>query len=103
MDLDYLNSVMVWFQQMIDKIEVELGNWRLPVLRQSKGIIVDLLAELANVVADLVLDLGQLGLCLLRHFNYVKLWINVTCKHKDIILRGDHKLHHKLQGPFRIK
>jgi hypothetical protein len=50
----------------------------LPVLGKAKGVAVDLLAEAADVVTDLVVYLGQLLLRLLRHLNHVELGINVT-------------------------
>ena len=49
-----------------------------PVLCQTKGIIVDLFTESTDVVSDLVLYLGQLLLGFLRHFDNIKLWVNVA-------------------------
>ena len=49
------------------------------MLGQSERVIVDLLAQAADVVPDLVLDLGQLLLCLLRHLNHIELRVDVTC------------------------
>ena len=51
-----------------------------PVLGQSEGVIEDLFAQLTDVVADLVLDLGQLGLGLLRHLHDVELGVDVAWK-----------------------
>ena len=50
----------------------------LPVLSETKGVSVNLLTEAAEVVAYLVVYLGQLLLCLFRHFNYVELWVYVA-------------------------
>ena len=49
-----------------------------PVLCQTKSIIVDLFTQSTDVVSYLVLDLGQLLLGLFRHFDNIKLWVNVT-------------------------
>jgi hypothetical protein len=48
------------------------------VLSQSERVLKDLFAEAADEVADSVLDLGQLGLRLLRHLDHVQLRIEVT-------------------------
>ena len=48
------------------------------VLGQSEGVVEDLLAELADVVANLVLDLGQLCLGLLSHLDHVELGVDVA-------------------------
>ena len=50
----------------------------LPVLGQTKGVFKFLSAKLAPKAPNLVLDLGQLFLCLISDFNHVELWINVT-------------------------
>ena len=42
-----------------------------PMLGETEGVVVDLLAEPADEVADLVLDLGQLGLRLWSHLHQV--------------------------------
>ena len=49
-----------------------------PVLCQTKSIIVDLFTQSTDVVSNLVLDLCQLLLGLFRHFDNIKLWVNVT-------------------------
>ena len=49
-----------------------------PVLRQTKSIIVDLFTQAADVVSDLVLYLGQLLLGFFRHFDHIKLRVNVA-------------------------
>ena len=41
------------------------------MLGEAEGVVVDLLAEPADEVADLVLDLGQLGLRLGSHLHQV--------------------------------
>ena len=48
------------------------------MLGQSEGVVEDLLAELADVVANLVLDLGQLCLGLLSHLDHVELGVDVA-------------------------
>ena len=48
------------------------------MLCQTKSIIVDLFTQATDVVSNLVLDLGQLLLGLFRHFDNIKLWVNVT-------------------------
>ena len=50
----------------------------LPVLSETEGVSVNLLTEAAEVVAYLVVYLGQLLLCLFRHFNYVELRVDVA-------------------------
>ena len=50
----------------------------LPVLSETEGVSVNLLTEAAEVVAYLVVYLGQLLLRLFRHFNYVELRVYVT-------------------------
>ena len=50
------------------------------MLGQSEGVVEDLLAELADVVANLVLDLGQFGLGLLSHLDHVELGVDVAWK-----------------------
>ena len=57
-----------------------ISNWResLPVLSKSKGIVVHLLAKLANEIADFVLDLCQFSFGLLGNLNNIKLRIYIT-------------------------
>ena len=50
----------------------------LPVLSETEGVSVNLLTEAAEVVAYLVVYLGQLLLRLFRHFNYVELRVDVA-------------------------
>ena len=50
----------------------------LPVLGQTERVVVNLLAQAADVVPDLVLDLGQLLLGLLRDLDHIKLGIDVA-------------------------
>ena len=50
----------------------------LPVLSETEGVRVNLLTEAAEVVAYLVVYLGQLLLRLFRNFNYVELWVYVA-------------------------
>ena len=49
------------------------------MLGQSECVIVDLLAQAADVVPDLVLYLGQLLLGLLCHLHHIELRVNITC------------------------
>ncbi len=55
-----------------------------PVLRQTEGIIVELFAEPAHEVSDLVLDLSQLCLGLLSHLDHVELRIDVAWQNESI-------------------
>ena len=48
------------------------------MLGQSERVIIDLLAQTADVVPDLVIYLRQLLLGLLRHLHYVELGVDVT-------------------------
>ena len=48
------------------------------MLREAESVAIDLLAEAADVVSDLVIYLGELLLGFLRHLNHVKLWVYVT-------------------------
>ena len=48
------------------------------MLGKSECVVVDLLAEPADEVSDLVLDLGQLGLRLGRHLHQVHRRVNVA-------------------------
>ena len=50
----------------------------LPVLSETEGVSVNLLTEAAEVVAYLVVYLGELLFRLFRHFNHVELRVHVT-------------------------
>ena len=52
------------------------------MLSQSKGILIDLLAKLADEISDPVFNLGQLGFGLLGDLNNVELRVNVTYEKK---------------------
>ena len=56
-----------------------------PVLCQSKGVIVDLLAQATDIVSYLVLYLGQLLLSFLRHLNNIELGVYVTCNIRWVV------------------
>ena len=56
------------------------------MLCESECVVVDLLAEPADEVPDLVLDLGQLGLGLLRDLDHVELGVDVACDEKDVFV-----------------
>ena len=58
-------------------------NSSLPVLSQSKGILIDLLAKLADEISDPVFNLGQLGFGLLGDLNNVELRVNVAYEKKE--------------------
>ena len=48
------------------------------MLCQSKGVTINLLAQATDIVPYLVLYLGQLLLGFFRHFDNIKLWVNVA-------------------------
>ena len=50
------------------------------MLREPECVVVDLLAESADEVADLVLDLGELGLRLRSHLHQVHRGVDVACR-----------------------
>ena len=52
------------------------------MLSQSKGILIDLLAKLADEISDSVFNLGQLGFGLLGDLNNVELRVNVAYEKK---------------------
>ena len=49
------------------------------MLSQPEGIVEDLTTESTDEVADSILDLGQLGLGLLRDLDDVELRVDVAC------------------------
>ena len=48
------------------------------MLSEAESVAIDLLAEAADIVPDLVIYLGQLLLRFLGHLHYVKLRVHVT-------------------------
>jgi len=56
------------------------------VLGQHEGIIVDSATELAQVVANLVVDAGQDGLGLLGDFDHIESRINVAFAHHQLLV-----------------
>ena len=49
-----------------------------PVLSQPEGVVEDLAAESTDEVTDSILDLGQLGLGLLRDLHHVELRVDIA-------------------------
>lgn len=57
---------------------LHVDDSRATMLRQGEGIFIHLLAEFADVVADLVLDLRQLRLSLFRDLDEVERRVNIA-------------------------
>ena len=53
--------------------------WNSPVLRQAKGIIVNLFTQSTDVISNLVFYLCQLLFGFFRHLDHIELRVYVTC------------------------
>lgn len=61
-------------------------HFYLPVLRQAESVLVQLFAEPAHVVANVIFDFGQLGFRLLGHLHHIERWIDVPFSHHQMLV-----------------
>ncbi|KAK3923012.1 polyprotein [Frankliniella fusca] len=75
---------------------LDVHDARAPVLCKREGVVVELAAQAAHVVADLVLDGSKLRLGLLGHLHHVEGRIDVTLTNNE---RVTVLLHHLVDVP----